>query len=75
MIPFPMLETFACQDGFHVLCNGNGMDEGRRTVQCQCACHRSEHVTDAADPLSCWCGPYRDAAEPTVIIHRKEGRG
>ncbi len=33
----------------------------------------AEHVTDAGDPLACWCGPYRDIEEPMVIIHRKEG--
>lgn len=32
-----------------------------------------EHVTDATDPLACWCGPYRDPEVPEVIIHRKEG--
>jgi len=31
------------------------------------------HVTDADDPLSCWCEPYRDNVEPMIIIHRKEG--
>ena len=39
MIPFPPLETFACQDGLHRFCEGNGMDEKRREVTCQCRCH------------------------------------
>ena len=72
-VQFPSLETFACQDGLHTFCDGSGMDEQRRAVQCRCSCHRTEHVTDEADPLACWCGPYRDSEEPEVIIHRKEG--
>jgi hypothetical protein len=70
---FPPIETFACQDGLHTFCDGKGMDEQRRSVTCQCPCHRSEHVTDADDPLACWCKPYRDTEEPLLIIHRKEG--
>lgn len=31
-----------------------------------------EHLTDEADPLACWCQPYRDTEEPEVILHRKE---
>lgn len=31
-----------------------------------------EHVTDADDPLACWCVPYRDSEYPEVIIHRKD---
>lgn len=70
-VSYPALETFACQDGLHSFCNGSGMDEQRRTVRCQCSCHRPEHVTDAADPLACWCRPYRDSKAPSVIVHRK----
>ena len=73
---FPSLETFACQDGLHTFCDGSGVDEQRRKVECQCPCHRAEHITESdttGDPLSCWCGPYRDSEEPEVIIHRKEG--
>lgn len=71
-IEFPPLETFACQDRLHTFCDGSGVDDEGRTVKCNCACHRSEHVTDADDPLSCWCHPYRDTEQPEVIIHRKE---
>lgn len=70
MTPFPPIETFACQDGLHSFCDGSGMNEERRTVACQCACHRGEHITDGRD---CWCDPYPDSEEPSVRIHRKAG--
>ena len=69
-VQFPSLETFACQDGLHTFCDGSGMDEQRRKVECQCPCHRAEHITDGPD---CWCDPHPDTEEPGVIIHRKEG--
>lgn len=70
LFSFPRVETFACQDGLHTFCDGTGMDDKRRGVACQCPCHRVEHITDGAD---CWCDPYSDTQEPSVIIHRKEG--
>lgn len=72
-----MLLTNACLDALHSFCDGSyeGVLGGSATDigRCGCECHLGQHVTDAADPLACWCDPYRDTKEPTVIIHRRLG--
>jgi hypothetical protein len=71
------LLTNACFDNLHSFCGGYyegitgslATDAGR----CGCECHLSKHITDAKDPLACWCHPYRDTEQPEIIVHRKAG--